>query len=163
MVTLLAMESRHPPPADRHRSSEQMTASPQWTITDGWILMSVYFTLGEDGSPLDELIGAADAMNHAIPTHAELSLALTRLASCGVLDVHGDRYQIAMQYLPGIKAANDRRGGLFATPDKGKKWLASMEFATTKSRRVEVTEEQLSDAYDHYRKRLAKPTDDRPE
>ncbi len=45
-----------------------MTANLEWTFTGGCILMSVDVTHGDVGASHDELIAAADAMNHAIPT-----------------------------------------------------------------------------------------------
>jgi hypothetical protein len=50
-----------------------MASLTEWTFTDGWILMSVYFAHGNDGAMLADLIAAADAMNRAIPTSGELT------------------------------------------------------------------------------------------
>jgi hypothetical protein len=134
-----------------------MTTSPEWTFNDGWILMSVFLTHGEDGACLDDVIGAADAMNHAIPTQGELSRSLTRLASCGVLSENGGPYRIADAYMPLIAKANSGKGGLFSTPDKGKNWLSRMRFDVDDTVRVAVTKEQLSKAFESYRKRLRRP------
>ena len=131
-----------------------MTASHEWTLNDGWILMSVLLTHGDDGASLDELIGAADAMNHAIPTKGQLSRSLTRLASCGVLTERDDRFRIADIHLPLIAKANEGKGGLFSTPEKGKKWLSCTQFGIDDTVRVSITEKQLASAYECYRKRL---------
>lgn len=85
--------------SDDWRSTKLMTDWLQWTFNDRWILMSVYLTQGEDGASLHDVVGAADAMNHAIPTCGELSRALTRLASCGVLTERDDQFHIVHQYL----------------------------------------------------------------
>ena len=131
-----------------------MTSSLEWTFNDGWILMSVSLTHGDDGASLDELIGAADAMNHAIPTEGELSRSLTRLVSCGILIEDDGRYRIVDAHMPLIAKANCGKGGLFSTPEKGKKWLSRMQFEVDESVRVSITEEQQSLAFDLYRKRL---------
>ena len=62
----------------------------QWTWNDGWILMSVYLAQSDEKATLSEIIAAADATNHAIPTTNELSHAFTQLVNAGVLHVKGD-------------------------------------------------------------------------
>jgi len=127
-------------------------SSPTWTFTDGWILMSVFAAHGQDGAPLKQLIAAADGMNHAIPTTTELSTALTRLASCGILSEHTGRFRIAGEYLPLIATALKGRGGLFSTPEKGRKWLKRMKFeARSSSIHVSITDEQIAEACNRYR------------
>jgi hypothetical protein len=116
--------------------------------------MSVFLAHGQDGAALDELIAAADAMNHAIPTRGELIRSLTRLASCGVLSEENGRFRIAKSYLPLIATANQEKGGLFSTPDKGKKWLSQMDFTVDDSVHVAITDQQLSEAFSTYHKRL---------
>ena len=116
--------------------------------------MSVYLTHGEDGAVLCDVIGAADAMNHAIPTCGELSRALTSLATHGVLYEIDGKYRIVDNYLPAIGKANDGKGGLFSTPDKGKKWLVRTELTPTKKVTIDISDEQLAAACDHYRKLL---------
>jgi len=136
------------------RSSAQMTANLEWTFTDGWILMSVYVTHGDVGASLDELIAAADAMNHAIPTAGELSRSLTRLVGCGILTEVDDRFRIPDHYLPLLAKANQGKGGLFSTPDKGKKWLSRMTFDLNDAVEVSISAERSEEAYKQYRKRL---------
>lgn len=148
------LETQSRQPADLGRSSAQMTANPEWTFTDGWILMSVYLTHGDVGASLNELIGAADAMNHAIPTTGELSRSLTRLATCGILTEVDNRYRIAEHYLPMIAKANQGKGGLFRTPAKGQKWLSRMTFDVNDAAEISITAEQSGEAYKQYRKRL---------
>ncbi|WP_436716629.1 hypothetical protein U8335_04295 [Roseiconus lacunae] len=131
-----------------------MTPPTTWTFNDGWILMSVYMMHGEDGASLSDLIAAADAMNHAIPTSGELSRALTRLAKCNIVKHVQDRFRIAQDYLPAIAAARDRKGGLFATPDKGKRWLASTTFVIDEDARITIHKADVTAAFDQYRNAL---------
>lgn len=116
--------------------------------------MSVYVTHGDAGASLDELIAAADAMNHAIPTTGELSRSLTRLAGCGILTEVDDRFRIAEHYLPLLAKANQGRGGLFSTPDKGRKWLSRMTFDVNDAAEISISPERSGEAYKQYRKRL---------
>ena len=113
--------------------------------------MSVFLMHGSDGTSLPDLIAAADAMNHAIPTSGELTCALTRLAKCQVIAHVEGRYRIATDYLPGLAAANDKRGGLFATPEKGKKWLARTQFEIDENAKIIVSKEDVTAAFNEYR------------
>jgi len=131
-----------------------MNAIPEWTFNDGWILMSVFLTQGVNGASLDEVLGAADVMNHAIPTSGELSRALTRLASRGILTEEGDRFRIFATHLPSIAEANQGKSELFGRPDKGKRWLSRMQFDVDDAIRVSITDEQLALAFDLYCKRF---------
>jgi hypothetical protein len=133
-----------------------MTHNAEWSFNDGWILMSVYLTHGENGATLQELIGAADAMNHAIPTTGELSRSLTRLAQGGILSQAGDRLRIAESYLPLIATANQAKGGLFSMPDKGTKWLSQTTFEVIETACITITEEQSSEACEKYLQLLRK-------
>lgn len=113
--------------------------------------MSVYFSHGQEGATLADLIAAADAMNHAIPTSGELTRALTRLAKCQVISHVDDRFRIETHFLPSLAAANEKKGGLFATPDKGKKWLSKTKFEIDEDARITVSDEDVTAAFNEYR------------
>jgi hypothetical protein len=131
-----------------------MTDMRAWTINDGWILMSVFLTCGERGASLADVIGAADVMNHAIPTSGELSRSLTRLAACGIVIEHAGRFRIADELLPLIAKAKEGKGGLFSIPEKGNKWLSRTRFEADDAVRVVITDEQVASAYESYLKCL---------
>ena len=80
--------------------------------------MSLHFAHGNDGAMLADLIAAADAMNHAIPTSGELTLALTRLAKCQVINHVEDRFRIASKDLPSLAEANEKKGSLILPPTR---------------------------------------------
>lgn len=113
--------------------------------------MSVYFAHGQNGAALTDLIAAADAMNHAIPTSGELTRALTRLAKCQVINHIEGRFRITSHYLPSLAEANAKRGGLFATPEKGKKWLSKTEFEIDEDAIITVRDEEVTTAFNEYR------------
>ena len=129
---------------------------PEWTWNDGWILMSLYLAQGEDGAELHQIIGAADATNHAVPTSQELSQSFTRFASCGLMVIAGDRYAIPSEFLSAIKKASDGKGGLFSSADKGLKWLKKSGLAETAEQCVDVDDRQVESAYNRYVKALRK-------
>lgn len=113
--------------------------------------MSAYFAHGQDGASLPDLIAAADVMNHAIPTSGKLTRALTRLAKCRVINHVDGRYRIAPDYLPELAVANEKKGGLFATPEKGKKWLSKTQFAIDKDAKIIVSKADVTAAFNEYR------------
>jgi hypothetical protein len=125
-------------------------AQIEWLWNDGWLLMAVLLAQGEAGAQLHELIAAADATNHAIPTSRELSSALTNFIRCGLVAVSRDRYHLSPQYLPDVQKAYQGRGGLFAAGDKGLRWLKRSGLAPGNTERVEFSEAQVKAAYDLY-------------
>jgi hypothetical protein len=125
-------------------------AKIEWSWNDGWLLMALFLTQGETGARLHELIGAADATNHAIPTSRELSSALTKFIRCGLVTVARDRYILSSRRRAGIQKAYQGRGGLFAAGDKGLRWLKGSRLAPENMERLVLSETQIKKAYDHY-------------
>ena len=54
---------------------------PDWRSEDGWILLSLFLCAGAEGADLSQIIGAADYIDHGIPTLGQLHGALNRLAA----------------------------------------------------------------------------------
>lgn len=133
---------------------KKMTDELQWVWNDGWILMAIYLSGRDQGAELYEIIAAADATNHAIPTAREMSLSLTKLIRCSLIQVQEDRYSIVTDYLSSIKAAYDGRGGLFTSGDKGLKWLQKEKLTDRGNEDVKLTETQMKAAYDQYIKAI---------
>jgi hypothetical protein len=57
--------------------------------TLAWILYAVAMASGNAPASRTDISNAADAINHAVPTHAELDGALKRLLACGLVETHG--------------------------------------------------------------------------
>ena len=60
-----------------------------WSWADAWVLTAAYFTQ-ENPVSLRALIGAGDAINHAIFTDDELDSGLTRLNAAGLAQLEGE-------------------------------------------------------------------------
>lgn len=116
--------------------------------------MSVYLALSDEGASLADIIAAADATNHAIPTPNELSHAFTKLVNSGVLVARGNNYEIDGKYLAGIEKAYKAKSGLFESANKGKKWLSSSGLLPIETPKITVTEEQVTSAYNEYTSRI---------
>lgn len=67
-------------PAGRKRARGSAIEAT-WADADAWILLAAVYTCRLESKDLDELLGAADYINHAIPTQEELHGALNRLIS----------------------------------------------------------------------------------
>lgn len=62
-----------------------------FTWSDAWLLNSVVM-LGEEGGDLSAVIGAGDAVNHAIFTLEELRSGFARLEAAGLVAKQGTGY-----------------------------------------------------------------------
>lgn len=133
-----------------------MNAIPQWAWNDGWILMATYLTQGTEGARLQEVIAAADGLNHAIPTAKELSRAFTKLVRTEIMAVTDDRFRLRDDLLPEIKKAYGSRGGLFESAKKGEKWLKSLNVVERTDQAVLITEDDVAVAYKEYTSAIKK-------
>ena len=64
---------------------DAMTAPPEMLWSDAWILLATIYVAREQPAALDEVIGAADYIQHAIVTFEEMEGALHRLTASGFL------------------------------------------------------------------------------
>jgi hypothetical protein len=96
------------------------------SFNEAWIFAS----LKDDGSPttLAELIAAADMLNHAIPTAAEVRSALAWLASRGWVVPEGEAIALTPRGREVAASGRGRRGGLFAIADNMGKAMRSPRF-----------------------------------
>lgn len=134
----------------------EITGVSEWTWNDVWILMALYLAQGQTGAELHAVIGAADAINHAIPTSCELSRAFTKFVRCGLLSVAEDRYAILSEFLPTIRKAYEGKGGLFASGDKGLKWLQRWKLVESADQNIEINDAAVKAAYTRYVNALKK-------
>ncbi len=64
-------------------------------FTESWIFLAIKYTCGENSScELFEVIGAADFINHAIPTTREVNLALSKLTERNFVNVEDKRIEM---------------------------------------------------------------------
>ena len=116
--------------------------------------MALLLAGGDKSARLHEVMGAADATNHAIPTTQELSHALTKFVQYGVVTVAEDLYSITPEYFFVVKKAQKGKGGLFASGDKGLKFLKSTEFLRRSDNCIELSDKEVDTAYKLYLKAM---------
>jgi hypothetical protein len=67
-------------------------AMPKFEPSDTWLFLALAESSQRNGwATLDYVLGAADRINHAIPTHREVEGGIKRLMSAGLMRVEGDR------------------------------------------------------------------------
>lgn len=125
----------------------------KFNFNTAWIFASV---IADRGVDLPRLIGAADSLNHAIPTLGEITRALKALYACGLVDINDSRVHLTPH---GRAVADDgfaRRGGRFSIPDNMRRSLDAASHPTIDSEPELsfITDESLSAAFQEYRKML---------
>jgi hypothetical protein len=118
----------------------------------------IYASLGNqtdapEGTDLCSLIAAADMMNHAIPTHAEIAGALDTLFRHGLVEFRNGRIYLTPHGKTVSENGFGRRGGLFSTIDNMRKALNKFDHpaADHAPDLSFLTESALNDAYQQYR------------
>lgn len=66
----------------------------RWRGEDAWILLALLYSREKAGSRLADIIGTADAVNHAIPSREELHGALNRLLAGRLIESKRDRFTV---------------------------------------------------------------------
>ena len=73
--------------------------------SDAWLLQAIAVAASRDGSAtLTEVLGAADAVNHAMPTDGELHGGLSRLTAGGFVAEVDGRFALAPGVPPQVAA-----------------------------------------------------------
>lgn len=101
-------DSSHPGLLDND-SVDEKHGPPEWTFTDAWLLTAIG-QFGRQGCSLSAMIGAADALNHDIPTETQTAVSLGRLATSKLIEAHGERNRTTRS---GRAIFDQRRGGMF--------------------------------------------------
>jgi hypothetical protein len=93
------------------------------------------------------MIGAADALNHDIPTETQPGASLGRLVASGLIDVRGARYRVTKT---GRAIYKRRQGGMFQLSGSVLKALGSVQCVEG---RVDFALGELQAAYEEYARR----------
>ena len=90
-----------------NRQSHRPPTVLAFSQSDGWTLHAVAVAAGDGAAPLEAIVAAGDASNHAVFRPDELSDCLGRLLSAGLVVRSGDQYAPAPEV-----GARLGRGGL---------------------------------------------------
>jgi len=69
--------------------------APEFSFADTWILKSVHIQGSQKPCSLADIIAVADAINHAIPNHDEMFVALNHLHSAKLIRKRKHKYLLA--------------------------------------------------------------------
>jgi hypothetical protein len=132
--------------------------SPKFQSSDCWILLSVVWRYPIGPASLPDILGMADAINHAIPTLEELEGALNRLLASGHIDRREAGFvptELALDAVARVTTSRkpildiwDELDRLFACP-------CCRPVLKYVPRRVKVTPEEYRAAYRAYVARMA--------
>jgi hypothetical protein len=119
---------------------------PTWSFSEAWLLTAVG-QFGGRGCSLSEMIGAADALNHDIPTEEQAAASLGRLAASGLIETHHAHYRVTKA---GRLVYKQRRGGMFELSGSV---LNALRPVPCVEGEVDFTPGQFQAAYDEYARR----------
>jgi hypothetical protein len=122
----------------------------RWAWNDAWILTATSLVHEKGGATLAEIIGAADVINHAIPTARELSRAFSRLVNAGIVQARQGRYRLAPNRMRAVRKALAATRGLYDKIGECRKWLKDSGLKPHPSTTVTVSDSEVRAAYDDY-------------
>ena len=107
----------------------------------------------ESLSTLNGIIGVADGINHAIPTHKELQNAFGWLSKQGLITKEGKKYQLTEKGLALHKEASAKSNRIFGVWDYLKERFSTLNSETDVD---SLTAEEVDVAYKKYNKEFWK-------
>jgi hypothetical protein len=130
--------------------------SATWQHSDAWIFGAILFNRETDNCRLAEIIGAADVINHAIPTLVEMHGGLNRLVSARLIRVRGeDCFSPTASGLKLLSKAQRLCGRRLLEVVEGLRKLLDCPCCGVRLKRVrwqiQLDEATLKHAYDTYR------------
>jgi hypothetical protein len=104
------------------------TMTPE--TTNSWIFLAVAMASSESPSKLNGIIGVADGINHAIPTHKELQTAFGWLSKQGLISKEGKKYRLTDKGLALHREASAKSNLIFGMWDFLKERFLTLNSAT---------------------------------
>jgi len=130
--------------------------------SDAWLLQAVALASRKQPAPLSEILGAADAVNHAMPTDDELHGALVRLTTGGFVEEIDGQFQLTAR-VPSAVANALVQGSWTAGRDAASVFLDAERWTPARNTRdprnrvmyAGLTAERILEAEGEYRRRVA--------
>jgi hypothetical protein len=129
--------------------------------SDAWLLQAIAVAATNGPATLGEIIGAADATNHALPTNDELHGALVRLTAAGFVEEVQNRFRLT-DNVPRREAAAIAESGWHrgrrtaAALLKAEEWSAERNVGDPRNQVVYpgLTDDRIRAAEEEYRQRV---------
>jgi hypothetical protein len=126
-----------------------------WTWSDAWLLTAAYFT-EENPVSLRGLIGAGDAINHAIFTDDEIDHGLTRLTAAGLARLEGGTIVLTDEAIRLCEEAVKSTPYMFESTKKVESALREIDLTDKRFEPVEVPKPAIVAAIEQYHKDFAR-------
>jgi len=130
--------------------------------SDAWLLQAIAVASGQKPALLSEILGAADAVNHAMPTDDELHGALVRLTAGGFVEEIDEQFQltarvpstVANALVQSSWAAGRHAASVFLDAEQ---WTPDRNTRDPRNRVMYagLTAERILEAEGEYRRRVA--------
>jgi DNA-binding PadR family transcriptional regulator len=127
------------------------TMTPE--TTNSWIFLAVAMASSESPTTLGGIIGIADGINHAVPTHKELQNAFGWLSKQGLISKQGKKYQLTDKGLALYKEASAKSNLIFGMWDFLKERFSNLNSETEID---SLTAEEVDVAHKKYNKEFWK-------
>jgi hypothetical protein len=127
----------------------------KWSWSDAWLLTAAYFTQDNPVS-LRSLIGAGDAINHAIFTDDELDHGLTRLEAAGLARLEGEAIRLTDEAMRLCEEAVKSTPYMLESVTRVEAALRRIDMAGKDPPRVQVPKAAVQAAFEQYNKDAAR-------
>jgi hypothetical protein len=115
--------------------------------TNSWIFLAVAMASSESPATLDGVIGVADAINHAVPTHKELQNAFGWLSKQDLILKKGKNYRLTEKGLALYTEASAKSKRMFGVWDILKERFSNLN---SEAEADSLTREEVDVAYRKY-------------
>ncbi len=120
---------------------------------NSWIFLAVAMASNESSVTLRDIIGVADGINHAIPTHKELQTAFGWLSKQGLISKEGKKYRLTEKGVALHREASAKSKRIFGVWDYLKERFSNLNSETEVD---SLTAEEVDVAYKKYNKEFWK-------
>jgi hypothetical protein len=127
----------------------------KWAWSDAWLLTAAYFT-EENPVSLRGLIGAGDAINHAIFTDNEIDHGLTRLSAAGLARLDGETIVLTQDGIRLCEEAVKSTPYMFESTKKVESALRRIDLSDKKFEPAEVPKPAVVAAIEQYHRDFAR-------
>ena len=121
--------------------------------SDTWVLLAIIYNQKRGSATLQDIIAAADGINHAIPTLEELESALNRLLAAGCITEQDGKYDVTEPVLMVYAKMTKPRQSVPDELDKMKQFLATSPRPESCPKVIVITDSAFKDACENYLKR----------
>jgi hypothetical protein len=123
-------------------------ANIRFDMDDAWLFWSI--PASEEGTDLRGMIGAADAINHAIPSREQIARTINRGLRAGIIEAAGGRFRYAPGFREDIAAANGVSTTWFKQWDAIFSYLSSREWKRIAKGTYRLTEKRYRNVVEEY-------------